>query len=139
MEEDGYLLIRGLMNRQIVSKARKTILSYAQENGELPFKLDTDLIDAMYNPDGRPVRTMGEKEITHHPDILKILEGREIINFFEYFFEQPCRTFDYKWLRMIPPGRSAGPHFDAVYMGRGSPRLLTCGYRLEMFLWKKEH
>ena len=126
MEEDGYLLIRGLMNRQIVSKARKTILSYAQENGELPFKPDTDLIDAVYNPDGRPVRTMGEQEITHHPDVLEILEGREIINFFEHFFAQPCRTFDYKWLRMIPPGRSAGPHFDAVYMGRGSLRLLTC-------------
>ena len=76
MEEDGYLLIRGLINRDTVIKARKTILTYTDENGEVPFKPDTDLIDAVYNPDGRPSRIMGEKAVTHHPDVLGVLEGK---------------------------------------------------------------
>lgn len=126
MEEDGYLLIRGLINRDTVIKARKTILTYTDENGEVPFKPDTDLIDAVYNPDGRPSRIMGEKAVTHHPDVLGVLEGKELFNFFQGLFDQPARTFDYKWLRMMPPGRAAGPHFDVVYMGRGSQRLHTC-------------
>ena len=62
IEEDGYLLIRSLINRETVIKARKTILSYADENGELPFKPDTELMDAVYNPDGQPAHTMGEKQ-----------------------------------------------------------------------------
>ena len=126
MKEDGYLLIRGLINRGAVIKARNTILRHANENGELPFKADTELMDAVYNPDGRPARTMGEKAVTHHPDVLEVLEGTELFNFFRGFFDQPSRTFDYKWLRMMPPGRAAGPHFDVVYMGRGSQRLHTC-------------
>jgi hypothetical protein len=109
-----------------VIKARQTILRHADENGELPFKADTELMDAVYNPDGRPARTMGEKAVTHHPDVLEVLEGTELFNFFRGFFDQPSRTFDYKWLRMMPPGRAAGPHFDVVYMGRGSQRLHTC-------------
>ena len=31
MEEDGYLLIRGLINRETIIKARETILRYASE------------------------------------------------------------------------------------------------------------
>lgn len=126
MEEDGYLLIRGLINRETIIKARETILRYASENGDLPFKPGNELVDAVYNPDGQPARTMGEKAITHHPDVLEVLEGTELFNFFRGFFGQTSRTFDYKWLRMIPPGRAAGPHFDVVYMGRGSQRLHTC-------------
>ncbi|MEC8842131.1 MAG: hypothetical protein VX432_11110, partial [Candidatus Poribacteria bacterium] len=95
MKEDGYLLIRGLINREAVIKARKTILRHADENGELPFKADTELMDAVYNPDGRPARTMGEKAVTHHPDVLEVLEGTELFNFFRGFFDQPSRTFDY--------------------------------------------
>ena len=83
MEEDGYLLIRGLINRDTVIKARRTILTYADENGEVPFKSDTDLIDGAYNPDGRPSRTMGKKAATHHPDVLGVLEGKELFNFFK--------------------------------------------------------
>ena len=91
IEEDGYLLIRSLINRDTVIKARKTILSYADENGELPFKPDTELMDAVYNPDGRPARTMGEKAVTHHPDVLEVLEGTELFNFFGGSLINPVR------------------------------------------------
>ena len=95
MEEDGYLLIRGLINRETIIKARETILRYASENGDLPFKPGNELVDAVYNPDGQPARTMGEKAITHHPDVLEVLEGTELYNFFRGFFGQNSRTFDY--------------------------------------------
>lgn len=77
-------------------------------------------MDAVYNPDGRPARKVGEKSVTHHPDVLGVLTGDRIFNFFRGFFDQPSRTFDYKWLRMMSPGRAAGPHFDVVCMGRGA-------------------
>merc|ERR1712232_77482 len=45
--------------------------------------------------------------------------------FREIFQEEPC-TFDFKWLRAVCPGDSSGFHMDSVYMGAGSPELLTC-------------
>ena len=42
------------------------------------------------------------------------------------FFGGDTRTFDYKWLRFVRPDGWSGPHFDFVYMGRGSKQLHTC-------------
>jgi hypothetical protein len=126
IDADGYLLIRGLIDRQKVLDARRAILEHAQEIGSSPFKPGTELMDAVYNPDGNPGRAMGHQPVTHHPAVLNVLEGEELFGFFEAFFGEPTRTFDYKWLRFTPPTRAAGPHFDVVYMGRGSQRLHTC-------------
>ena len=35
-------------------------------------------------------------------------------------------TYDYKWLRVVGPGNFTGAHYDIVYMGRGTPNVLTC-------------
>ena len=126
MNEDGYLLVRGLIDRQIVMDARRAIVVYADAHGDSPFKPGTNLMDAVYNSGGRPGRTMGARGITHQSDVLAVLEGEPLCGFFERFFGASVRTFDYKWLRFTAPTRSAGPHFDVVYMGRGSQRLHTC-------------
>ena len=34
-------------------------------------------------------------------------------------------SFDFKWLRAVPAGAFTGAHTDSVYMGRGTPDLIT--------------
>jgi hypothetical protein len=39
---------------------------------------------------------------------------------------EQVRSFDYKWLRGVPREQYTGAHVDWVYMGHGTPQLLTC-------------
>ncbi len=124
--EDGYLLVRGLINREKIIAGRRAILEYAEGNGkDEVFKADTDIMEAVAG-NGSPGRTMGAPAVTHHPDVQSVLEGDELFKFFRNFFGGDTRTFDYKWLRFVRPDGWSGPHFDFVYMGRGSKQLHTC-------------
>ncbi|MDA0841698.1 MAG: phytanoyl-CoA dioxygenase family protein [Planctomycetota bacterium] len=126
MEEDGYLLIRGLHDREKVLAARRVVFEYAEANGTDPFKPGTDLMDAVYNEGGRTALRTGLQAVTHQPEVLAILEGGPIFDFFNTYFGCPTGTFDWKWMRCVSPGGQSSPHYDFVYMGRGSRRLLTC-------------
>ncbi len=125
MDEDGYLLIRGLQDRDTVLEARRMIFQFMQKEGE-QIKAGTELMDGIVNPDSNPARLMGNKEITHEPAVLSVLESEAVFDFFSSYFGEPVLTFDYKWLRQIGTSEFTGAHYDNVYMGRGSQRLLTC-------------
>ena len=123
---DGYLLVRGLIDKEKIVAGRRAILEYANGNGkDEVFKSNTDIMEAIAGG-GSPGRTMGTPAVTHHPDVQAVLEGDELFKFFRTFFDGDTRTFDYKWLRFIRPDAWSGPHFDFVYMGRGSEQLHTC-------------
>ena len=46
--------------------------------------------------------------------------GTAYFGFFEAYFGEAARTFDYKWMRGVTTGQSTGSHYDVVYMGRGT-------------------
>jgi hypothetical protein len=120
MAQDGYLLLRGLIDRGKVLKARKTVLKFLEEHNALV--PDTPLLEGVM---GRSPKMMGRKGIQHHPDVLAVLEGDELFRFFERFFSAPAITFKYKWLRAVGNEEYTGAHMDFVYMGRGSGNLHT--------------
>jgi len=124
MSEDGYLLLRGLIDRDKVLRARTTVLQYmaereAMEPGSRP-------LEGVMGDQGRSVPLMGRKPITHHPDVRAALEASELFAFYDSYFGKPARPFDYKWLRAVGHEQFTGAHFDVVYMGRGSMNLHTC-------------
>ena len=131
LQEDGYLLIRGLINKEKVLTARRTILEYAKENSAgLVFRQGTDIMDAVAG-EGSPGRTLGIKDYTHQPKVLAVLENESLFTLFRNIFGIESRTFDYKWLRFIAPRRSAAFHKDWGYMDGGSKRVLTCWIPLD--------
>lgn len=124
MAEDGYLLIRGLIDRQKVLAARTRILEYmaaheAMEPGSRP-------LDGVMGQYGKSIRMLGRQTVTHHPDVQAVFEGEELFDFYRGYFGEDTRTFDYKWLRAVGNEQCTGAHYDVIYMGRGSPRLHTC-------------
>ena len=69
----------------------------------------------------------GYNDVTHHPAVKGVLEGAPLRGAVSLILETTeLRTFDFKWLRAMPRRSYTGAHMDAVYMARGSPRLLTC-------------
>lgn len=124
LEDDGYLLLRGFHPRDEVLRARAAILQYVAAAGAL--ERGTPPEEAVAAASVAPPNMKGRREITHHPAVQPILEGSRVMALFATLFDEPARPFDYKWLRATPPGEFTGVHADFVYMGRGSPRLLTC-------------
>lgn len=124
LAEDGYLLIRGLHDRDLVLQARRTILEHLA-------KLDcidhgSDLIDGVIKPGVEAPRMTGQRVITHSDPVRTVLESRCVLDFFAMLFGKRAATFEYKWLRAVGQSEFTGAHYDVVYMGRGSVQLCTC-------------
>jgi hypothetical protein len=124
LDDDGYLLLRGFHPRDAVLRARAAILDYVAAAGGLA--PGTAPEEAVAAASAAPPNMKGRREITHHPAVQPILEGPRVMELFARLFDEPARSFDYKWLRATPPGEFTGVHADSVYMGRGSARLLSC-------------
>lgn len=127
ISEDGYLLIRGLHDKNTVLSARQRILQKLETKGMIA--PNTPLMDGIFNPDfPDPTSTgsMGNIELTQLPEFKAVVEGAPIMTFFEHFLSGEARTFDFKWLRTAGPGSGSPIHYDIVFMGRGTQDLYSC-------------
>lgn len=123
MAEDGYLLLRQMIAPEAVAGARKAILQHMDEQQAL--RPGMPVLEGVMRA-GKTVPMLGRKGITHAPPVRNVFEHRALFDFYSRYFDEPATTFDYKWLRGVGNEEYTGAHFDVVYMGRGSGRLLTC-------------
>ncbi|MCY3976674.1 MAG: phytanoyl-CoA dioxygenase family protein [Chloroflexi bacterium] len=123
LNEDGYLLLRRLIDRENVINARNVVLQHMQVQQAL--QPDTPLLQGVMPRGGKSVQMMGRKGIAHHPAVLAAVEHPALFALFEGLFAEPALTYSYKWLRGVGNEEYTGAHFDFVYMGRGSPNLYT--------------
>ncbi len=129
MEEDGYLFLPDLLDRDDVLAARSETLRRlsAAEYLDPAYSLD-DAIPAAGVKDGFvPQFAEGNRPL------LKIVFEGPMIEFYERFLGGPVRHFDFVWLRAKLPGvaDATPPHYDVVFMGRGTKRLYTSWTPLE--------
>ena len=118
--EDGYLLLRGLIDREKVKMARSTILHYMHDQHVLT--PDAPILEGVMPRGGRGAKM---RRIAYHEDVLAVIQADELFNFFGAYFGEPALTFEYKWLRAVGNEQYTGAHYDFVYMGRGSGNLHT--------------
>lgn len=121
--EDGYLLLRSLIDRDKVLHAHEIVLQHMQAQQAL--QPGTPLLHGVMPRGGKSVPMMGRKGIAHHPALLAVLEHPALFALFASLFSEAALTFSYKWLRAVGNEEYTGAHFDSVYMGRGSPKLYT--------------
>jgi hypothetical protein len=124
LDEDGYLLIRGLLDKDLVLEARRQILEILERDGAL--NPAAPLIDAVVKPGAGGAFMGGENDLTRCPAFQQMVASEPVMTFFERLRGGPIATYDYKWLRVVGPGDYTGAHYDIVYMGRGTPNVCTC-------------
>jgi hypothetical protein len=122
MAEDGYLLLRGYLDKEVVNSARRELLTKLAAVGEIDAgrPLDEAIFTgaATWTPEFvRDLRT--------GPAIRSLCHEGRIMEFFGRFLGERARSFDHIWVRRVTPGGATGCHYDVVYMGRGSSRLYT--------------
>lgn len=122
MEDDGYLLIRGLHDREHVLRTRLAVMEELAQAGRLD--PSAPVMDAVIQPDKSLHRPTAD--LKTFPPIVGLVESTRIMGFFERYLGGEVFTFDYKWVRLVGTGGGSGLHYDVVYMGRGTQNLYTC-------------
>ena len=121
MREDGYLFLPGLLNRADVQAARAVIVDRLAEQNLLDpgFPVQEAVartgVDLMFRPD----------LAMNNAPLERVLYSGPMLDFYERFFGEAVRHYDFTWLRAAAPGKNSSPHCDIVYMGRGTFDVLT--------------
>ena len=121
MNREGYLYLPGLLNKDWVMEARRSITSKLAAEDNLDPNFPT--VEAVAKPD-RPLAFRPDLTVKD-PAIIRLLYSGEMLEFFTRFLSGAVRPFDFTWLRAVGPGRATRSHCDIVYMGRGTHNLYT--------------
>lgn len=120
--EDGYLYMRGYLDRDEVMTARASLTERLAAAGVLD--PDRPAIDGVCRSGSGYVF---KPELTdNNPAVQNLLYSGRLTDFYEKFYGEPIRHYDFTWLRAIGPGKGTNPHCDLPYMGRGTHKHMTC-------------
>jgi acyl-CoA hydrolase len=117
MDEDGYLLLRGVLDRQMVQAARLEVLARLAARGT---------VDDRGHPLEAGIYNQSSEKLSFLPDVTvgntamhEVLRSGQMIRVFERLLEGEIRCFDYTWFRVKTPGTETAttPHCDSIYMG----------------------
>jgi len=121
LNKDGYVLLRGLLDRDAVIDARRVMTERLLREGYLDPNEDPML--AIAKPD---TKMTWYPELAHNnPPLRHVLYGGEMMAFWDRFLGGKSFCFDYTWFRAVAPGFGTASHLDSVYMGRGTHNLYT--------------
>jgi hypothetical protein len=123
LEEDGYLFVPGVLDRDEVLAGRLDLLHRVQAAGALDpaFPLEAGIV----RPDAGD-RGLWQSYPSGSEPIMNVLRGGRMMGLFEELLGGQPRAYDFVWLRDQPRGTAISPHCDIVFMGRGTPKVLTC-------------
>lgn len=120
--KDGYLYMKGYLERDRVLEARAAITDRLAAAGALDPAYPK--MDAVAKPDAGYIF---KPEITNGCEpVQNLLYSGCLTDFYRKFYGEEIRHYDYTWLRAIGPGKGTNPHCDLPYMGRGTHKHMTC-------------
>ncbi len=122
LADEGYLLLRGLQDRELVLEARRQMVQVLRAEGVAD--KSGGPLDARPAP-GEVQRNGVEALLGQCPAFHQVVESERIRRFMEGIYGGEALTFSFKWMRVVAPGDFTGAHYDVVYMGRGSMGVLT--------------
>ncbi len=126
-EDDGYLLLRGYLDRELVLAARRELVEKLDSVGLID--RHAPLLDAIYSGrnDGLSQidRRAFARSLRTGPALRKVVHQGRVIEFFTRYLGGAVRALDYIWVRNVRVGAATGCHIDWVYMGRGTRNLYT--------------
>lgn len=121
MQEDGYLFLPGLLDRDEVMAVRGHITDRLAELGALD--PNQPKLDAGYAPGGKLKSSHDLSQ--NNPLLDRLLYAGPMMEHYGRLLGGAVRHFDFTWFRAVGPGQGTYPHCDIVYMGRGTFNLFT--------------
>ena len=123
LEEDGYLYLPRVLDREAVRAGRLELLERVRAAGALDpaHPLEAGVL----RPDAEELG-LWQSYPSSSERLLSVLRGDALMDLFAGILGGPVRSYDFLWLRYQPRSHAISPHCDLVFMGRGTPDVLTC-------------
>jgi len=121
MNEDGYLLIRNLIDPKLVLKARYEILMKFAIIGEID--QNYPIYEGIHS--NRSYRdhvnlAAFSKGVRDGACYLDVTLNKNLLLFYKNLMGGEVLPYSFRWPRFVRPGEGCGIHYDAPYMNRGS-------------------
>lgn len=122
MDDDGYLLFRGLIDPERILDARSEIMLKYAIIGEVD-GIDHDAVEGIQRLPSfaDQVNLVAFTEsIRTGLAYQRLINDDDLLSFFRGYLGGQVRGFDFAWPRFVRPGEGCGIHADVVYVGRGT-------------------
>ena len=115
LQEDGYLYLKDIIPKDKIASARARVAKTIQEmvNGQTPDGLSKDA--GMLGRTKLAQAFVGSSSWHDDEAVAGALECPELFDVFRQLFKEKPLTFDFKWVRGMPPGGGTGFHMDNIY------------------------
>jgi len=133
---DGYVLLRNVLDKDTVVKARKVVVETLNKQWG---SIDTskELLDAYIVSGKKGTLLTGFRAVTHHEDVLGVLEGQTLSLLMARLFGELPSTFDNKWVRVHGQGESTDEHTDYYRFQGNAKGMFTCWIPLGTYAMKQ--
>ncbi len=130
LAEDGYLFVPGFFPRSEIQAVRDEVLNRLSERGQLhpDYPVDEAVVaDEEIPAEKAPAGVTATRRsvAAENQPLRDVVFGSRLRGFYERLMGGTIAHFDHIWTRVIKPGKGTPVHADAVYMNRGTPRLMT--------------
>ena len=119
LADDGYLLLRQLLDRDAVLAARRVCVEELAGHGCLD--VDTDPMDGVAAPGAPSPPTVDSRQAP----IWELFHDAALLDFFTRLYDAEAMVYAKILVRIKATGGRTGIHYDNVYIGDGSKRILT--------------
>jgi ectoine hydroxylase-related dioxygenase (phytanoyl-CoA dioxygenase family) len=127
LADRGYVLLRGLLDRDAVLAARHKVLARLAEVGEVAAPAEAGIATGTSRRDAlHPDRGAFWRSVCEGPALRAITHRGALGAACAAILGRAAKPFDFLWLRTMLEGRASPLHFDHVYMNRGSAEVLSC-------------
>ncbi|MDP6444506.1 MAG: phytanoyl-CoA dioxygenase family protein [Pirellulaceae bacterium] len=125
LARDGYVFIRGALDRDAVLAAREEVFQRLADVGEIAAPVSDGI------GTGRSARgdlpDLGEfwRSVSNGTALREVTHGARVNELLSRAFGEPVRGHDLLYLRPIAPGKATKLHYDFPFFAGFSPRILT--------------
>jgi hypothetical protein len=122
LDADGYLFLPGLLDREAVRAGRMELLERVRAHGALDPA--HPVADGVLRADADELG-LWQSYPASSAVLMAVLRGDAMTGLFRAVLGGEVRSYDFVWLRHQAPSHGVNPHCDLVFMGRGTPDVLT--------------
>ena len=116
LEQDGYLFVPGVLDREAVRAGRLELLARVQAAGALDPAYPME--DGVLRP-GAEELGLAQSYPASSETLMSVLRRERMLSFFAGILGGEVRAYDFVWLRDQPRSHGVKPHCDVVFMGGG--------------------
>ncbi len=126
LDEDGYLFLKGVLDRDAVMAARQEVFQRLVHVGEIR----EPAIDGIATGDSKRMELEPDlgafwRSVSEGKKLRAASNGRDMQRIMSLIFGEPARNQDYIFLRAGAQGRATGLHFDYPFFTRAHDKVVT--------------